>query len=87
MEGVRSLSTCASHRRRGGFCFSATAGPDGAVFFNRNHFGGFARPYVGAVAVGRILALSAGAESQGLTGFRIDFVRRGLPAHGLIIEQ
>jgi hypothetical protein len=42
---------------------------------------------VGAVAVGRVIALSAGAESEGLTGFRIDFVRRGLPAHVLIIEQ
>ena len=37
---------------------------------------------MGAVAVGRVLALSAGAESEGLTGFRIDFVRRGLPTHG-----
>ena len=71
----------------GGFCFSATAGPDGAVFFNRNHFGGFARPFVGAVAVGGVLALPAAAESQGLTGFRIDFEGRGLPAHGFIIEQ
>ena len=42
---------------------------------------------MGAVAVGRVIALSAGAESEGLTGFRIDFVGRGLPAHGLIIEQ
>ena len=39
------------------------------------------------VAVGRVLTLAACTESQGLTGFRIDFVRRGLPAHGLIIEQ
>ena len=31
--------------------------------------------------------MSAGAKSEGLTGFRIDFVGRGLPAHGLIIEQ
>jgi hypothetical protein len=51
----------------GGFCFSAATGPDGAVFLYRNHFGGFARPFVGAVAVGRILALSAAAESEGLT--------------------
>jgi len=42
---------------------------------------------VGAVAEGRILALSAGAKSEGLTGFRVDFVGRGLPAHRLIIEQ
>ena len=42
---------------------------------------------MGAVAEGRVLALSAGAKSEGLTGFRIDFVGRGLPAHGLIIEQ
>jgi hypothetical protein len=42
---------------------------------------------VGAVAVRRVLALSAVAESEGLTGFRIDFERRGLPAHGFIIEQ
>ena len=42
---------------------------------------------MGAVAVRRVLALSTGAESEGLTGFRIDFVRRGLPAHGFIIEQ
>ena len=42
---------------------------------------------MGTIAVGRVLALSAGAESEGLTGFRIDFVGRGLPAHGLIIEQ
>jgi hypothetical protein len=47
--------------------FAAAASPDGAVFLNRNHFGGFARPFVGAVAVGRILALSAAAESEGLT--------------------
>ena len=31
--------------------------------------------------------MSTGAESEGLTGFRIDFVGRGLPAHGFIIEQ
>ena len=31
--------------------------------------------------------MSTGAESEGLTGFRIDFVRRGLPSHGFIIEQ
>jgi len=53
--------------------FAAAASPDGAVFLNRNHFGGFARPFVGAVAVGGVLALSAGAESEGLTGFCIDF--------------
>ena len=53
--------------------FAAATGPDGAVFLYRNHFGGFARPFVGAVAVGRVPALSACAESEGLTGFRIDF--------------
>jgi hypothetical protein len=47
--------------------FAAATGPDGAGFLNRNHFGGFARPFVGAVAVGRVLALSACAESEGLT--------------------
>ena len=31
--------------------------------------------------------MSAGAKSEGLTGFRIDFVRRGLPAHGTIIQR
>jgi len=31
--------------------------------------------------------LSAGAKSEGLTGFRFDFVGRGLPAHVLIIGQ
>jgi hypothetical protein len=42
---------------------------------------------VGAVTEGRVLALSAAAESEGLTGFRIDFEGRCLPAHRLIIEQ
>ena len=42
---------------------------------------------MGAVAVRRVLALPAAAESDGLTGFRIDFVRRGLPAHGAIIQR
>jgi len=42
---------------------------------------------VGAVAEGRVLALAAGAEGEGLARFGIDFVRRGLPAHELIIEQ
>jgi len=72
---------------RGILCFATAAGPDRAVFFDRNNFRGFARSFVGAVAVGRVLGLSAGAESECLTGFRIDFVRRGLPAHGLIIGQ
>ena len=67
--------------------FAAAAGPDGAIFFYHNHFGGFARPFVGAVAVGGVLALPAAAESEGLTGFRIDFEGRGLPAHELIIGQ
>ena len=31
--------------------------------------------------------MSAAAESEGLTGFRIDFEGRCLPAHRLIIEQ
>lgn len=39
-----------------------------------------------AVTVGGVLALSAAAESEGLTGFRIDFVGGGLPAHGMIIQ-
>ena len=39
-----------------------------------------------AVTVGGVLALSAAAESEGLTGFRIDFVGGGLPAHGTIIR-
>jgi len=67
-------------------CFPTAAGPDGTVFLYRNHFGGFARPFVGAVAVGRVLALAAGTKSEGLTGFCIDFVGGGLPAHGTIIQ-
>ena len=42
---------------------------------------------MGAVAVGRVLGLAAAAEGKGLTSDGIDFVGRGLPAHGLIIEQ
>ena len=42
---------------------------------------------MGAVAEGRVLALSACAKSEGLTGFRIDFVGRGLPAHKAIIQR
>jgi hypothetical protein len=53
--------------------FAAATGPDGAVFLNRNHVGGFARLFVGAVAVGGGPALSAAAESESLTGFRVDF--------------
>ena len=69
------------------FRFPTTASPDRSVFLYRNHFWGFARTFVGAVAVRRVLALSAGAKSEGLTGFRIDFVGGGLPAHELIIGQ
>ena len=42
---------------------------------------------MGTVAVGGILGLATATESKGLAGFRIDFVRRGLPAHEFIIEQ
>jgi len=41
---------------------------------------------MGAVAVGRVLGLAATAEGKRLTCDSIDFVGRGLPAHGLIIE-
>ena len=71
----------------GVFCFAATTGPDRSVFLYRNHFRSFARPFGGAVAVGWVLDLGAAAESEGLTGFRIDLVGRGLPAYCLIFEK
>ena len=66
--------------------FAATAGPDGTVFLYRNHFGGFACTFVGAIAVGRVLGLAAATEGKGLASDGIDLVRRGLPAHGTIIQ-
>jgi hypothetical protein len=42
---------------------------------------------MGTVAVGWVLALSTAAESEGLTGFCIDFVGKRLPAHEAIISQ
>ena len=67
----------------GVFCFAAAAGPDRTVFFYGNHFGGFARPFVGAVAVGRVLGLATAAEGEGLARDGIDLVGRGLPRHVL----
>ena len=42
---------------------------------------------MGAVAVGRVLGLATAAEGKGLASDGIDLVRRGLPAHELIIQQ
>ena len=67
--------------------FTAAAGPDRAVFFNLHRMRGFARSLVGAVTKRRILGLVAGAKGKGLAGFGVDFVREGLPAHGLIIPK
>jgi hypothetical protein len=63
--------------------FAAAASPDRPVFFYGNHSGGFARPFVGAVAVGRVLGLAAAAKGKGLASDGIDFVGRGLPRHVL----
>ena len=41
---------------------------------------------MGAVAVGRVLGLATAAEGKGLASDGIDLVRRGLPAHGTIIQ-
>jgi len=71
----------------GVFCFAAAAGPDRPVFFYGNHSGGFARPFVGAVAVGRVLGLATAAKGKGLASDGIDFVGRGLPRHVLRHRQ
>ena len=67
--------------------FAAAAGPDRPVFFYGNHSGGFARRFVRAVAVGRVLGLATAAKSKGLASDGIDFIGRGLPAHGTIIQR
>jgi hypothetical protein len=67
--------------------FAAAAGPKRPVFFNLQGMRGLAGAFVGAVAEGWILGLSAGAEVEGLTGLGVDFVGEGLPAHGFIIQQ
>jgi hypothetical protein len=86
--GPWSVSALVRAVAEGGvFCFAATAGPDRPVFFYGNHSGGFARPFVGAVAVGRVLGLATAAKGKGLASDGIDLVGRGLPAHEIIIEQ
>jgi len=71
--------------KRGGFGSTTTAGPDGTIFFNCHHLGSLARALMGTIAVGRVFALPAGAESERLTGCGVDFIRKGLPAHEWII--
>ena len=66
---------------------AATAGPNGAVFFNLHGMGSFAGTFVGSVAVGRVLALPTGAEIEGLSGLGVNFEGKGLPTHGIIIQQ
>jgi hypothetical protein len=69
------------------FGFAAAAGPDGAVFFHFYRMRGFAGSFVGAVTVGRILGLATRAKVEGLPGLGVDLVGKGLPAHGIIIQQ
>jgi len=82
--GAWSISALVRAVAEGGvFCFAAAAGPDRTLFFDSNHFGGFARTFVGTIAVGRVLGLATAAEGKGLASDRIDLVGRGLPRHVL----
>ena len=42
---------------------------------------------MGAVAMGRVFGLAAGAEVEGLAGLSVDLVGGGLPTHRMIIQQ
>jgi hypothetical protein len=82
--GAWSVSDLVRTVAEGGIlCFTTSAGPDRTIFLNRNHFRGFARTFVGTIAVGRVLGLATAAEGKGLASDRIDLVGRGLPRHVL----